>query len=109
MHTVEATFATLTWQRSIPPCAADLFLFNLLSAASSGFLDGLNPANVNEPYPAIQAVRKTVATLPAVSAWYDEQATLPYMQKMIGGKTIAELYKPFYTARDLEGCFVVGN
>ena len=49
---------------------ADLQLFGQLGFLGSGFFDGVAPT-VFDRYPAIQAVRKAVATHPAVLAWYD--------------------------------------
>ena len=49
---------------------ADLQLFGQLGFIGSGFYDGVAPS-VFDRFPAIQAVRKAVATHPAVLAWYD--------------------------------------
>ena len=52
-------------------------------------------------FTAAQAVRKTVANLPAVRKWYDDQVAMAYMQATIQGKKVAFFYRPFYAARDL--------
>jgi len=78
---------------------ADLWLFNISSSCASGFLDGMSEALIVEPYESLKAVRTTVANVPAVRKWYDEQVGKPYMEMLIQGKTLASLYKTFYDAR----------
>ena len=60
--TVERHFSILQHLR--------LQLFGQLGFIGSGFYDGVAPS-VFDRFPAIQAVRKAVATHPAVLAWYD--------------------------------------
>ena len=67
---------------------ADVHLFSYTSNLGSGFFDGV-PATVTDPFKNIQRVRKAVADLPAVEAWYADNSSRSDFAKKIEANFIA--------------------
>ena len=67
---------------------ADIHVFSYTSNLGSGFFDGV-PATVTNPFKNIQRVRKAVADLPAVQAWYTNNSSRSDFAKQIEANFVA--------------------
>mmetsp|Transcript_9250 Transcript_9250/g.21490 ORF Transcript_9250/g.21490 Transcript_9250/m.21490 type:complete len:244 (-) Transcript_9250:159-890(-) len=71
---------------------ADLYVFACTGHTVSGFFDGVEPGFITA-FPLVQAVRKAVATIPKLVAYYEAEASKPYNELNIGGTLTGVQYQ----------------